>query len=60
MKQETIHTPKTTIELVEMLEKAKSHVLWLLEHPDGLADMHGLKYWAGVVEDLRQEIKNRL
>jgi hypothetical protein len=60
MKQETIHTPKTTIELVEMLEKAKSHVLWLLENPEGLADMHGLEYWAGVVERLRQEIKTRL
>ena len=38
------------------LTKAKEAVNWLLTH-DGLVDMHGLVYWAGVVERLRKEIK---
>ena len=42
------------------LKKAKQNVLWLLEHSKGLVDMHGLVYWAGVVETLRTEIKNSL
>lgn len=46
--------------LFENLEKAKNNVRWLLDNADGLVDMHGLEYWAGVVERLRTEIKNRL
>lgn len=42
------------------LEKAKKNVRWLLDNPDGLSDMHGLAYWAGVVERLRIEIKKSL
>jgi hypothetical protein len=44
----------------EELETAKKNVRWLLDHPDGLADMHGLTYWAEVVERLRKEIKQSL
>lgn len=43
---------------IKELEKAKSNVTWLLEHSGGLADMHGIKYWAGEVERLRHIIKN--
>lgn len=45
---------------IEQLTKAKKYVLWLLDHPDGLADMHGLSYWAQEVERLRTEIKELL
>ena len=47
-------------ELFEKLEKAKSNVRWLLDNAEGLADMHGIEYWAGVVERLRKEIKTKL
>lgn len=39
---------------------AKTNVRWLLEHESGLVDMHGLAYWAGVVERLRAEIRASL
>jgi hypothetical protein len=39
------------------LLKAKENVRWLLDNPSGLVDMHGLVYWAGVVERLREEVK---
>lgn len=42
------------------LEYAKDAVRWLLDHADGLVDMHGLAYWAGEVERLRSAIKNAL
>ena len=41
----------------EELLKAKENVKWLLDNPEGLADMHGLVYWAKVVERLREEVK---
>ena len=44
----------------EQLQKAKSNVKWLLEHDSGLIDMHGIVYWAEVVERLRAEIKKEL
>lgn len=47
-------------ELIKKLEYAKKSVLWLLNNESGLVDMHGLAYWAGEVERLRKEIKNRL
>jgi hypothetical protein len=50
----------TTQEKIEGLDKAKRNVQWLLDHPDGSVDFHGLKYWAGVVEDLRKEIRESL
>lgn len=43
-------------ELFEKLEKAKDAVRWLLEHGEGLVDMHGIAYWASEIERLRTEI----
>ena len=45
---------------VEELEEAKENVRWLLNNPEGLADMHDIVYWAGVVERLRKEIRESL
>lgn len=45
---------------VEQLQEAKRNVHWLVDHPRGLVDMHGLKYWAGVVERLREELQEEL
>jgi hypothetical protein len=42
------------------LATAKHNVQWLLDHPDGSVDFHGLAYWAGVVERLRTEIRKGL
>ena len=44
----------------EELEKAKKAVISCLEKDGVLVDMHGLEYWAGVVERLRKEIKEML
>lgn len=49
--------PMTIVEVATELEKAKDAVRFCLEHESGLVDMHGLSYWAGVVERLRKEIK---
>jgi hypothetical protein len=43
--------------VIEELETAKRNVRWLLDHPDGLVDMHGLEYWAGRVVALRAKIR---
>ena len=45
---------------LEELEKAKENVKWLVAHFDGLIDMHGLVYWASVVERLRLEVKGMI
>ena len=45
---------------IKELEEAKKNVSWLLENGDGLVDMHGIEYWAGRVEKLREEIKTKL
>ena len=47
-------------ELVKQLEYAKDAVRFLLDNASGLVDMHGLSYWAGEVEKLRNEIKVKL
>lgn len=47
-------------ELLEQLDKAKENVRWLLDHNDGLVDMHGIAYWAGEVERLRELIRENL
>lgn len=47
-------------DLFTQLETAKSNVKYLLDHADSLVDMHGLSYWASVVERLRTEIKGSL
>ena len=41
---------------VEELITAKDAVSYCLEIPNGLVGMHGLSYWAGVVERLRKEL----
>ncbi len=45
---------------IEELKGAKNNVALLLDNMDLLIDMHGLVYWAGVVERLREEIKKSL
>ena len=45
---------------LEELQKAKDAVRALLEPGDRLVDMHGIAYWAGVVERLRREIKENI
>lgn len=47
-------------EKINQLEYAKKSVMSCLEHDGVLVDMHGLEYWAGVVEKLRKEIKEIL
>lgn len=47
-------------EKFEELEYAKKAVISCLEHDGILVDMHGLEYWAGIVERLRKEIKEML
>lgn len=47
-------------EKIKDLEYAKKAVLICLENNSVLVDMHGLEYWAGVVERLRKEIKEML
>ena len=44
----------------EELEKAKKAVISCLEKDGVLVNMHGLEYWASVVERLRKEIKEAL
>ena len=46
--------------LIKELETAKKNCYRLLEHPEGLVDMHGLEYRAGKVERLREQIKKAL
>jgi len=58
MEVEKLNVDKTSMKLIE-LKIAKANVSWLLEN-DGLVDMHGLVYWAGVVERLRQEVRQAI
>lgn len=46
--------------MLEELQKAKENVRWLLDHENGLVDFHGIGYWAMVVEQLREKIKEAL
>lgn len=48
------------INLLEKLEYAKKAVKSTLENENCLVDFHGITYWAGEVERLRNEIKNML
>ena len=48
------------VALFEELKKAKDAVIWLLDHEGGLVDFHGIAFWAGVIERLRKEIKEKL
>ena len=51
---------KKIVEVATELEKAKDAVRFCLEHESGLVDMHGLSYWADVVERRRIEIKEMI
>ena len=53
-------TTTTDSNVLEQLDQAKHNVRWLLDHGSGLVDMHGLEYWAGVVERRRAEIREAL
>ena len=52
--------PRTIVYVATELEKAKDSVRFCLEHESGLVDMHGLSYWADVVERRRKEIKEMI
>lgn len=47
-------------ELFERLEYAKKAVQSTLDNADCSVGFHGLSYWAGQVEKLRKEIKEKL
>ena len=47
-------------ELFEKLEYAKKAVLAIVEKDGVSVDFHGLAYWAGEVERLREAIKENL
>jgi len=42
------------------LQAARKNVQTLLDEPNASIDMHGIKYWAGEVERLREVIKDNL
>ena len=42
------------------LEIAKKNTQTLLDEPNASIDMHGLGYWAGLVETLRGDIRDNL
>jgi len=44
--------------IIEELEEAKKNVLTLLEEPGASVDFHGIVYWAGRVESLRELAKS--
>ena len=50
----------TIQDYIKDLEIAKKNVQTLLDEPNASIDMHGLEYWAGRVERLREIIKNSL
>lgn len=45
---------------IKLLEEAKSNVRWLLDNSNGLVGFKDIVYWATVVQNLRNEIKNSL
>lgn len=57
IKKVEVAKPRTIVDVATELEQAKDAVRFCLEHESGLVDMHGLEYWAGVVERRRKEIK---
>ena len=42
------------------LNAAKHNVRWLLDHPKGSVDNHGIAYWASVLERLRRQLQEQL
>ena len=55
-----METTEKMTKLFEDLQKAKKNVRWLLDNPNGLADFHGIAYWAKIVEELSEKIKKGL
>ena len=55
-----VEKPRTIVEVATELKKAKDAVRFCLEHDSGLVDMHGLEYWAGVVERHRKKKKKMI
>ena len=55
-----VEKPRTIVDVATELEKAKDAVRFCLEYESCLVDMHGLEYWAGVVERSRKEIKEMI
>jgi hypothetical protein len=45
---------------IKDLEYAKKAVQSILDEPNCSVDMHGIEYWAGRVERLRELIRNSL
>lgn len=60
IKKVDVAKPRTIVEVATELKQAKDAVRFCLEHESGLVDMHGLEYWAGVVERRRKEIKEMI
>lgn len=46
--------------LFKELEIAKANVITLVKNPDSSIDFHGLAYWAGRVESLRETLRASL
>ena len=55
-----VESTRTLVVVATELIDAKSAVRFCLEHESGSVGMHGLSYWAGVVERLRKEIKEMI
>lgn len=53
-------TRHITTPLFDQLNTAKDNVRWLLDHPDGVVDMHDLIYWAQRVAVLRARLRESL
>ena len=53
-------TETTPQELFEKLEFAKNAVISMVNKPNVSVNFHGLTYWAGEVERIREEIKKML
>ena len=60
IKKVEVANPRTIVEVATELKQAKDAVRFCLEHESGLVDMHGLEYWAGVVERRRIEIRKMI
>ena len=46
--------------LIEQLDVAKGNVRELLENGNRIIGMHGIEYWAGEVQRLRNKIKESI
>ena len=51
---------RSIVDVANELGIAKNAVQYCLDNEAGMVDMHGLAYWAGVVERLRKEIKTMI